>query len=54
MQKNLNTSLYSEGIQCEVIIIKAPGLEKHNVILDYIQNEKPGMIILRTHQEAGS
>jgi nucleotide-binding universal stress UspA family protein len=52
--EKLKYLLVQRGIQCEVIIIKAPGLEKHNVILDYIQNEKPGMIILRTHQEAGS
>jgi nucleotide-binding universal stress UspA family protein len=52
--EKLKHILVQRGIKCEVIIIKAPGAEKHTVILDYIQNEKPGMIILRTHQDSVS
>jgi nucleotide-binding universal stress UspA family protein len=52
--EKLKHILVQRGIQCEVSIIKAPGAEKHAVILDFIRNEKPGMIILRTHQDSGN
>jgi nucleotide-binding universal stress UspA family protein len=51
--EKLKHILVQRGIECEVSIIKAPGAEKHAVILDFIHNEKPGMVILRTHQDSG-
>ncbi len=52
--EKLKHILVQRGIQCDVSIIKAPGAEKHAVILDFIRNEKPGMVILRTHQDSGN
>jgi nucleotide-binding universal stress UspA family protein len=48
--EKLKHILTQRGIACEVSILKAKGKEKHRIILDYIEKEMPGLVILRTHQ----
>jgi nucleotide-binding universal stress UspA family protein len=50
--EKLKQILLERGFKCDVDILKAKGQEKHEVILDYIHKENPGLIILRTHQES--
>lgn len=50
--EKLKHMLLQRGIECDVKIFKAIGQEKHNLILDYIEQENPGMVIIRTHQES--
>jgi nucleotide-binding universal stress UspA family protein len=47
--KNL---LSKQGIECDVKILKVHKREKNKAILDYIENENPELVILRTHQES--
>lgn len=48
--EHLKTMLNERGVDCEVEIIKAQRQEKHEVIVDFLKQEKPGMVIIRTHQ----
>lgn len=50
--EKLKHMLIQRGISCNVDIIKTNGKEKHAVILDYIEKEKPDMVIIRTHQDS--
>lgn len=50
--EKLKHMLTQRGIKCNVEILKAFGKEKHAVILDYIEKENPGLVIIRTHQES--
>jgi nucleotide-binding universal stress UspA family protein len=50
--EKLKHMLTQRGIECDVKILKATGQEKHNMILEYIEKEKPGLVIIRTHQES--
>ena len=50
--EKLKQILQERGVKCEVEILKAKGQKKHEVILDYIHKENPGLIIIRTHQES--
>jgi nucleotide-binding universal stress UspA family protein len=50
--EKLKHMLMQRGIECEVKVIKAKGKEKHDVILEYIEKENPGLVIIRTHQES--
>ncbi|SHE74627.1 Nucleotide-binding universal stress protein, UspA family [Mariniphaga anaerophila] len=50
--EKLKYMLVQRGIKCEVKILRASGQQKHVAILDYIEKENPGMVILRTHQES--
>jgi len=50
--ENTKTMLLKRGVDCEVKIINAPGQEKHKVILKFIREENPDMVIIRTHQES--
>jgi nucleotide-binding universal stress UspA family protein len=49
---HLKRMLDERGVDCEVEIIKAQRQEKHKVIVDFMEHEKPGMVIIRTHQES--
>jgi len=49
--KKLKAMISDRGIDCDVKILKVHNKEKHKAILDYIEEEKPGLVILRTHQE---
>lgn len=48
----LRLMLSERGVQCEIKILKVYQQEKHRVILDYIEEEKPELVIIRTHQES--
>ncbi len=48
----LKEMLQKRGIECEVKILKVHNQLKHKVILDYIEEENPEMVIIRTHQES--
>jgi nucleotide-binding universal stress UspA family protein len=50
--ETIKTMLTKRGVECEVKILNAPGQEKHKVILNFIQEENPDMVIIRTHQES--
>lgn len=50
--EKLKHMLTQRGIECEVEILKATGQEKHTMILNYIEKEKPGLVIIRTHQDS--
>lgn len=47
----LKAMLQERGVECEVKILKMYSM-KHKVILDYIKEEHPEMVIIRTHQES--
>lgn len=49
---HLKTMLNERGVDCEVEIIKAQRQEKQKVIIDFLEQEKPEMIIIRTHQQS--
>ncbi len=50
--EKLKHMLSQREIDCEVVIIKEKVREKHEVILDYIKQVNPGLVIIRTHQES--
>jgi nucleotide-binding universal stress UspA family protein len=50
--EKLKHMLTQRGIECDVEILKATGQEKHAMIIEYIEKEKPGLVIIRTHQES--
>ena len=43
--------LKARDIECDVKILKAQNLPKYEVLLNYIQEENPDLVIIRTHQE---
>ncbi|WP_372947766.1 universal stress protein [Mariniphaga sp.] len=50
--EKIKSILSKRGIECEVQILHTPGQKKHEVILNFIQEENPDMVIIRTHQES--
>lgn len=50
--EKIKKMLTERGVECEVKVIKAHNQETHQVVLDYIEKEKPGLVIIRTHQES--
>ena len=44
--------LTERGVDCDVKILKTDNQKKHEVILKYIDKEKPELVIIRTHQES--
>ena len=44
--------LWDRGIECDVKILKVHKQENHQVILEYINKEKPELVIIRNHQES--
>lgn len=48
----LKGMLEERGVDCEVKILKVHGQERHKAILKYLENEKPEMVIIRTHHES--
>jgi nucleotide-binding universal stress UspA family protein len=50
--EQLKYLLHERGVGCEVKILKTQSEESHNLIIEYIQKEKPGLVIIRTHQES--
>ena len=49
---HLKKMLNEREVDCKVEILKARGQEKHKVIIDFLEQEKPGMVIIRTHQKS--
>ncbi len=43
--------LTDQGIECELEVLKVHGKKRHQVIQDYIDEVKPDLLIMRTHQE---
>lgn len=48
----IKNMLVERGIECEVKIIKVHGRENHVAVLKYIEEEKPELVIIRTHQDS--
>ncbi len=44
--------LWDRGVECDVKILKVNMQNKHQTILEYINKEKPELVIIRTHQES--
>lgn len=44
--------LQDHDIQCDIKILKVYNQDSHQVILEYIKEEKPELMIIRTHQES--
>ncbi len=44
--------LWEKDIECDIKILKVFDQESHQVILNYIADEKPDLVIIRTHQES--
>lgn len=44
--------LWDHDIECDIKILKVYDQEKHKVILKYLEDEKPELLIIRTHQES--
>lgn len=49
--ENLKEMLRNRGIQCDVKILKVHKQQHHTAVLEYIEAEKPELVIIRTHQE---
>jgi len=50
--EKIKTMLIKRDVSCEVKILKMHQQERHKVILKYIEEEKPELVIIRTHQES--
>lgn len=48
----IKTMLIDRGIDCDVKILKVHNQENHIAVLNYINDEKPELVIIRTHQES--
>lgn len=44
--------LWEHNIECDIKILKVYDQDSHQVILKYIREEKPELVIIRTHQES--
>ncbi|MCG6191115.1 universal stress protein [Maribellus maritimus] len=44
--------LWEHDIKCDIKILKVYDRESHQVVLKYIKEEKPELVIIRTHQES--
>ncbi len=44
--------LWDHNIECDIKILKVYDQESHQVTLNYIEEERPELIIIRTHQES--
>lgn len=48
----IRSMLNERGVPCEIKILKVHQQERHKVILNYIEEENPELVIIRTHQES--
>ena len=44
--------LWQHDVDCDVKVLNTQKKDKHKVILDHIEKEKPEMVIIRTHQDS--
>lgn len=49
--KKIENMLHHRGVDCDVKILKTHQQSKHKVLLDYMEEENPDLVIIRTHQE---
>lgn len=49
--EKLKNMLESRGVKCDIKILKVGKQPRHQVIMKYIEEEKPELVIIRTHQE---
>jgi len=50
--EKIKNMLLKRDVECEVQILNTHGQEKHKVILNFIREKNPDMVIIRTHQES--
>ena len=50
--EKLKYMLIQRGIECEVTVLKTQSREKHKIIIDHIEKENPGLVIIRTHERS--
>lgn len=50
--ESLKTMLEERGVECQVKILKVHGQKRHKAILKYIEEEKPELVIIRTHHQS--
>ncbi|MDX8339592.1 universal stress protein [Draconibacterium sp. IB214405] len=50
--RKIQQSLWEHDLECDIKILKVYNQESHQVILDYMKEEKPELLIIRTHQES--
>ena len=50
--KKIESMLGTNGVDCETKVIKTHNQEKHKAILNFMEKEKPDLVIIRTHQES--
>ena len=43
--------MWQQNIDCEIQVLPVFEQEKYELILNYLKQEKPGLVIIRTHQE---
>lgn len=44
--------LWDHDVECDIKILKVHNQESHEVILKYLKEEKPELLIIRTHQDS--
>jgi nucleotide-binding universal stress UspA family protein len=44
--------LWEHDVECDIKILKVHNQETHQAVLNYLQEEKPELVIIRTHQES--
>jgi nucleotide-binding universal stress UspA family protein len=47
----IEAMLHHRGVDCDVKILKTHQQPNHKVLLDYMKEENPDLVIIRTHQE---
>lgn len=50
--EKIKNMLTGRGVNCEIVILKVHQQESYKVILNYIEEQKPDLVIIRTHQES--
>lgn len=50
--ESLKEMLQNRGVECDIKILKVHGQERHHAVIKYIEQEKPDMVIIRTHRES--
>lgn len=51
--ENIKAMLNSRGVDCDVTVLKLQKQKSHKVILNYIREQDPDLVIIRTHQDSG-
>lgn len=50
--EKIKNMLTGRGVNCEIVILKVHQQDSYKVILNYIEEQKPDLVIIRTHQES--